>query len=35
VVFLAELQSLAKRVEKNRFAVRQEVLRLLENAANA
>ena len=35
VVFLAELQSLAKRVEKNRFPVRQEVLRLLENAANA
>ena len=35
VVFLAEIQSLAKRVEKNRFPVRQEVLRLLENAANA
>jgi hypothetical protein len=35
VVFLAEIQSLAKRVEKNRFQVRQEVLRLLENAANA
>jgi len=35
VVFLAEIQSLAKRVEKNRFPVRQEIVRLLENAANA
>jgi hypothetical protein len=35
IVFLAELRSLAKRVQKSRSAARQEVLLLLENAANA
>lgn len=35
IVFLAELRSLAKRAEKSRFSARQQVLLLLENAANA
>jgi hypothetical protein len=35
IVFLAELRSLAKRAEKGRSSARQQVLLLLENAANA
>ena len=35
IVFLADIRSLAKRVEKHRPWARQEILLLLENAANA